>query len=162
MAAAALAPSGREYHFEDLEFTFPVTATGIDTSTSSNLALAVGYAVSVDTAVAPVYGQPCNVKLAADGDEIFGRLEAIENRAQDGLGLVGTVSLAFVGSVPMKNGETPAVGSTLVGGGAGTVKARPVIANTGSGNLPVPGHSKQMTVYSYDGVANFVNVAFGV
>lgn len=159
MAAAALAPSGREYHFEDSQFTFPVLATGI-TNTATGRAAVVGYAVSIDTNVTPTYGQPVQVKLAADGDEIFGRLEILEDRSQDGLGLLGTVSLRFVGALPLKASETPAPGSSLLGAGAGEVKARGNTANTGTGNLPVPGKAKHMDVYGY--TAGFVNVAFGV
>lgn len=162
MAAAALAPAGLEYHFEDSQFTFTMKAADVDRTSQVKLAEAVGKAVSIDTGVAVTYGQPPQVKLAADGDELFGRIESIEDRVQDGLGVLVTVALRFVGALPLKAAETPAVGSTLIGAGSGEVKARGNTANTGTGNLPVPGLAPHMRVYGYDGTANLVNVAFGV
>lgn len=163
MAAAALAPAGREYHFEDSQFTFPILATGI-TTTDAGLTAVVGSAMSIDTNVTPVYGQPPQLKLAADGDEIFGRLETIENRVQDGLGLLGTVSLRFIGSLPMKADETPAVGASIVGAGSGTVKTRPAYdvdqSPTADFTIAGIGTAKTSIVYGYS--ATFVNVAFGV
>ena len=71
----------------------------------------IGKAVSLDT----VANQ---VKLAADGDKIFGRLEVVEDNG------LGTVSLKFVETLPIKTGETFAVGDTAIGAGAGEVKVR--------------------------------------
>lgn len=158
MASVLLGPAGREYHFEDSEFSFFVS--GISTTDKGvAAAAAVGSAVSYDT------GATLTVKLAADGDEIVGRLEACELRAQDGV-VMGTVSLRFIGNLPLKAGETPAIGAQIIGGGitagVGTVKTRTAIANTGSGNLPIQGSAKPSHVYSYDGTANTVNVAFGI
>lgn len=160
MAAAALAPAGREYHFEDSHFTFPLTSTGLTLTPQSTLeAAVVGRACSVDTGVAVTYGQPYTVKLAADGDELVGRIETVENRAQDGLGLLVDVSLRFIGSLPMKAGETPAPGASLLGAGNGTVKTR---VGATAITTATAGVAKHISVYGYDGTANFVNCAFGV
>lgn len=79
-------------------------ATGIDADD-------IGKAVSLDTT-------KNKVKLAADGDIIFGRLEVVEDNG------LGTVSLKFVEELPVKSGETFAVGDTAIGAGAGEVKVR--------------------------------------
>lgn len=163
MAAAALAPAGREYHFEDSHFTFNITATGI-TNTDAGRAAAVGYALSIDTSVTPVYGAAPTLKLAADGDEIFGRLETLEDRSQDGGALVGDVSLRFIGALPMKSGETPAVGASIVGAGSGEVKTRPAYAvdQTPTADFTIAGIGTAKTSIVYGYSSTFVNVAFGV
>jgi hypothetical protein len=71
-----------------------------------------GKAVSLDTTAANT------VKLAADGDAIVGRLEIYEpGRA------TCTVQLHFTETLPVKAGETITLGDTVVGAGAGEVKA---------------------------------------
>jgi len=98
----------RGFHFEDWSLTF-VLAAGITTAD-------VGKAVSIDT------GAANKVKLAADGDVIVGRLATVEDRTVEGQ-LIGAVELKFANILPIKTGETIAVGDTVVGAGSGTVKA---------------------------------------
>ncbi len=71
-----------------------------------------GKAISLDAAS----GANC-FKLAGDGDTIVGRLEVYES---DG---AGTVSFQFTDPLPIKAGQTVAVGDTVVGAGGGEVKA---------------------------------------
>jgi hypothetical protein len=99
------------YSFEDSMLTFNL-ATGIT-------AAHVGRAVSVDTSVANT------VKLAADGDEIIGRLETVELRTQEGSS-VGAVALRFCQLLPIKTGETIVVGDVIEGAGDGEVKAKAI------------------------------------
>lgn len=98
----------RGYYFEDSIFTFNLK-TGITQAD-------IGKAVSLDTSAANT------VKLAGDGDVIIGRLETVENRTVEGT-LVGAVALRFAELLPIKSGETVAVGDTVVGAGNGEVKA---------------------------------------
>lgn len=76
----------------------------------------VGLAVAQDTTAANT------VKLAGDGDVIVGRLESYEDRtAIEGV-VVGAVKL--VGGLELKKSEAAmAVGDSVVGAGAGLVKA---------------------------------------
>lgn len=60
--------------------------------------------------------------LAADGGAIHARLWAVEERVNEG-SLLGTVQLKFIDALPIKTGETIAVGDTVVGAGSGEVKA---------------------------------------
>lgn len=80
----------------------------------------VGKAVELD----PTGEQ--KVKLATDGGVIIGRLEVVEDRKQEGI-KVGTVSLKGFAHFPIKAGLTAgdvvAIGKTIVGAGAGLVKA---------------------------------------
>ena len=79
----------------------------------------VGKAVALDSTAANT------VKLAGDGDKVIGRLEVFEERSIEGV-TVGTVALR--GGFKFTEVDTPAfalaVGDTVVGAGAGTVKAR--------------------------------------
>lgn len=117
MAGIGNAPSMRGYHFEPYQFAMTL-ATGITTAD-------VGKAVSVDTS------GDNKVKLAIDDSQIIGRLETVETRTQEGV-LIGTVALHFADLLPVKTGLTGAeavvVGSTVMGAGAGEVKARVVSA----------------------------------
>lgn len=97
----------RGFHFEDSHLTFTLAA-GI-------VAANAGRAVSLDTS------GPNKVKLAADGDTIIGRLETVEDRKVEGQ-LVGTVALRFANTLPIKSGQTVAVGDTVIGAGSGEVK----------------------------------------
>jgi hypothetical protein len=90
----------------------------------SIVAADVGKALTQDTTVANTF------KLAGDGDPIHARLETYEDRVQEGI-KVGTAAFHFANELPIKSGLTAgavvAVGSTLVGAGAGEVKnAAPV------------------------------------
>lgn len=158
MASAALNAAGREYHFEDSEFTFPCAST----MTTAD----VGKAVMIDTGVVPAAGIPPTVKLCTDNAEIFGRVEQVEVRAQEGQ-YFATVSLRFIGNIAMKAGETPAPGSQLVGFTGGLVKSRAALTVTDTGTTGAAvswtmGSVKPHTVYNYDATNNVVNVAFGI
>ena len=98
----------RGFHFEDSLLTVNL-ASGIT-------AADVGKAVTIDTTAANTF------KLAGDGDHVMGRLEVVEDRKVEGQ-LVGTVAFRFANLLPIKIGETVAVGDTVVGAGNGTVKA---------------------------------------
>ena len=105
------------------DFTFTMNVSGAVTMND------VGKAVSLDTTA------PNTVKLAADGDAVYGRLESLEKGGLDGL-TVGAVSRKFRSKVPVKAGlsgfNAVAVGDTVVGAGAGEVKA----SNSGSAKTP--------------------------
>lgn len=60
------------------------------------------------------------VKLAGDGDLIFGRLENVEDRKVEGI-KVGAVKI-IGGMAFKKSGATVAVGDKVVGAGKGLVK----------------------------------------
>jgi hypothetical protein len=84
-----------------------------------------GKAVSLDTTAAGT------VKLAADGDAIFGRIYVAEKRTVLGMN-VASVARKFKERVPTAAGyTTPAVGDRVIGGGNGTVKK--ATANAGAG-----------------------------
>lgn len=109
------------FSFPDFTFTMNVTGT---------VALAdVGKAVALDTTAAN------SVKLAGDGDIIFGRLESLEKDGLDKL-TVGAISRKFRAILPIKAGlagvAIVAVGDTVAGAGAGEVKA----SNNGTAKTP--------------------------
>lgn len=80
-----------------------------------------GKAVSLDTTAANT------VKLAGSGDVIVGRLEVFEPGRN-----TCTVQLHFTEWLPVKSGETVAIGDTVVGAGAGEVKT---LASGGSPSI---------------------------
>lgn len=120
---------GDSYYSEDQIFTFTLTS-GMTTSD-------VGKAVALDTATAK------KVKLAGNGDLVFGRLESVENRVQEGI-LVGAVAVQFIQKLPIKSGlsshDVVVVGSTVVGAGSGEVKAK------NDGSAPTPDHSDNIVL----------------
>ena len=75
----------------------------------------IGKAVSLDTT------GPNKVKLAADDDQIIGRLLTVEDRTVEGV-LVGTVERKG-GFRFTKTAAAVAVGATVIGAGGGLVKA---------------------------------------
>lgn len=105
------------------DFTFTMNVSGAVTRAH------VGRAVALDTTA------DNTVKLAGDGDEIYGRLESLETGGLDGL-TVGAVSTKFQAPLPVKAGlaglNVVARGDTVVGAGDGEVKA----ANDGSAKTP--------------------------
>jgi uncharacterized protein with PhoU and TrkA domain len=95
------------FSFEDFIFTMLVTGA---------VTLAdVGKAVALDTTADNA------VKLAGDGDAIYGRLETLEIREQEGI-TVGAVARKFRTKLP-KSAAAIKRGDTLVGAGGGLVKA---------------------------------------
>lgn len=104
------------YHFEDWNFTYNLAA-GIT-------AADIGKAVTLSTTA------PNTVRLSGDNDPIYGRLETVENRVQEGV-LVGTVALKFCGTLPIATGHGITVGSMVQGAAtAGTVKNRAAVAGS--------------------------------
>lgn len=79
-----------------------------------------GYAVSQDTAAAST------VKLAADGEAIFGRIYVAEDRKVLGV-RTASVQRQFKERLPAGTGHGILVGGAVVGAGAGLVRA----VNTG-------------------------------
>lgn len=77
---------------------------------------AIGKVVALDTAT------KATVKLAGDGDTIYGRIFQVEDRSQEGV-ITVSVETKFRKNVPLKAGEVVAIGDTVVGAGNGEVKA---------------------------------------
>lgn len=96
----------RGFHFEDASLTVNLQAGITDAD--------VGKAVSMTTTAN-------TFKLAADGDTIVGRLASVEDRTVEGQ-LVGAVEFQFANYLPIKAGQTVAVGDTVIGAGGGEVK----------------------------------------
>ena len=93
------------------------------------------------------------VRLAGDGDPIDGRLETVEDRAQEGI-LVGTVAFRFANTLPIKTGETVVIGSAVQGAGSGKVKPFvPYVDTDGTSNPSVTAgtHSLTNRVVEIDG-----------
>lgn len=112
------------YHFEKFILTFKLAA-GITAND-------VGKAVSLDTSA------PNQVKLAADGDAILGRLETVDLPHRS----TGAVALKFANTFTYSG--TLNVGQSVVGAGAGVVKAAAApdhsdnfVAETRAGNIAV-------------------------
>lgn len=84
----------------------------------------VGKALTLDTT------GPNKYKLAGDGDLIYGRLEIVEVRTNEGT-LVGNAKLYLMGvKMPIKAASGVAVGSFVIGAGAGEVKPQVADATT--------------------------------
>lgn len=97
------------YHFEDSIFTYNLTGT-VDV-TDRRL---VGAPVSIDTTARN------SVKIAGDGDEIYGRIESVEKRD---FGTVAGVALRWSGRFEKDANVTINVGQTVIGAGGRKVKA---------------------------------------
>jgi hypothetical protein len=94
-------------------------------ATDELIAATAGKVVSLDATA------PTTVKLAGDGDAIFGRIDVAERRTVLGYS-VASVQRKFKQKVPTAAGyAAPAVGDRVIGGGAGTVKK--ATANAGAG-----------------------------
>jgi hypothetical protein len=96
-------------------FSYHLSGFAADAS-DDTVAAAAGKAVSLDTSAAGT------VKLAADGDIIFGRVYVAENRAATGGGKVASVARQFKEKLPAAVGHTIALGDSVVGAGGGLVK----------------------------------------
>lgn len=84
----------------------------------------VGKALTQDKTAANTF------KLAGDNDLIYGRLEVLEDRANEGT-KVGNCKLHLMGvKMPIKAGQTVVVGDFVIGAGAGEVKAQTADATT--------------------------------
>jgi len=103
-------------------FTYAVSTAMADDTAAAAMS---GKVVSLDTTAAGT------VKLAADGDAIFGRVYVAEKRTTLGMN-VASVARKFKERVPTAAGyAAPAVGDRVIGGGNGTVKK--ATANAGAG-----------------------------
>ena len=96
--------------FTQGDFVFTMFISGSVTTAD------VGKAVSLDTTA------DGTVKLAADDDAIYGRIYQVEDRSQEGVTTV-SVETRFRKRVPIASGETVNRGDTVIGAGAGEVKA---------------------------------------
>ena len=103
------------YNMEDWIFTFHAAADIITLHEEAGKT-AVGRMVQIDFATKA--GQ---VKLAADDAQVFGRIEAVENRKQEGIQVVA-VALKFLQKVSKKAGAAINAGTSVVGAGSGEVK----------------------------------------
>jgi hypothetical protein len=112
------------FTLEDFIFTYLMSGTP---STSD-----VGKAVSLDTTGTNT------VKLTADGDVIFGRLETFEDRTLLSI-KVGAVARKFKNKLPAAVGHGIAVGDRIVGAAGGLVKkdaaasaSNPIVVEVGT------------------------------
>lgn len=112
-------------------FTFTYALSGV-AATDDAVALAAGKAVALDTTAAGT------VKLAGDGDVIFGRIYVAENRGVLGI-RTASVARKFKEKMPAANGHGIVVGDRIVGAGAGLVKkdaaalaSNPIVVETGT------------------------------
>ncbi len=130
------------FPLDDFTFTYLISGLADDAA----VAAAPGKVVSQDTAAAST------VKLAGDGDAIFGRVRTAENRSVLGI-KTAAIQRKFKELVPTAAGySAPAVGDRVIGGGAGTVKK--ATANTGAG---VPSDPVVVEVFT-----GYVAVEFGI
>lgn len=110
------------FPFGIFTFTYALSGTFAD---DAAIATTTGKVVALDTSAAGT------VKLAGDGDEIFGRVYVAERRAVLGIN-VASVARKFKEKVPTAAGyAAPAIGDRVIGGGNGTVKK--ATANSGAG-----------------------------
>jgi len=111
-------------------FTYLISGLADDAA----VAAAAGKAVSLDTSAANT------VKLAADGDVIFGRVFLAENRSGGGVGIkTAAVQRLFKEKLPAASGHGIVVGDRVIGAGGGLVKkdttatrANPIVVETGT------------------------------
>lgn len=104
-------------------FIFTYKLAGVY-ATDEAIAATAGKAVSLDTTA--VNG----VKLAGDGDAIFGRIVVPERRTVLGMN-VASVARKFKDKLPTVAGYNAVVGDRVIGAGSGTVKK--ATANAGAG-----------------------------
>lgn len=101
-----------------------------------------GKALTLDTS------GPNKFKMAGDDDIIFGRLEVVEDRANEG-SLVGNAKLHLMGvKLPIKSGEVVAVGDYVVGAGGGEIKKQGATPAVPSNLYVVEVAAGYATVYS--------------
>lgn len=111
-------------------FTFTYYLTGVFADEAAVRA-AEGKAVSLDTAAAS------SVKLAADGERIFGRIYVAERRDMLGFN-TASVQRKFKEKLPAALAHGITVGASVVGAGNGLVRLAAAGAETtGSGNIVV-------------------------
>jgi hypothetical protein len=109
------------FPFGIFTFTYALSGSFAD---DAAIAATAGKVVALDTTA------PGTVKLAGDGDAIFGRVYVAENRSVLGL-KVASIARKFKERLPAAPGHGILVGGRVVGAGAGLVKA--ATANAGAG-----------------------------
>jgi len=97
------------FSMEDFTFTYFITG-------NPDVTDIVGKAVAIDTSTRGA------VKLAADGEAVFGRIFQYEDRTQQGGGKVVSVERKFRKRLPRTDAAV-AIGATVVGAGNGRVRA---------------------------------------
>jgi hypothetical protein len=110
------------------QFTFTYLLSGV-AATDDAVAATAGKAVALDTAAAGT------VKLAGNGERIFGRVYVAENRAVSGI-RTASVARKFKERLPAAGGHGIVVGDRIVGAGAGLVKKATL--NSGAGEVSDP------------------------
>ncbi|MET0377063.1 MAG: hypothetical protein ABW128_22750 [Rhizorhabdus sp.] len=110
--------------------TFTYLISGLADETA--VAAAAGRAVAQDKTAANT------VKLAGDGDDVFGRVFLAENRTVLGI-KTAAIQRRFKEKLPAASGHGIAVGDRVIGAGAGLVKKNtaatptgPVVVETGA------------------------------
>jgi hypothetical protein len=113
-------------------FTFTYHLSGAFANEAA-VAATAGKAVSLDTTAA------ASVKLAGDGDAIFGRVYVAEDRNSIGGGRVASVARKFKERLPAATGHGLVVGDRIIGAGNGLVKkdaaagvANPIVVEVGT------------------------------
>lgn len=99
------------FPIDDVTFTYLISGLADETAVANS----AGRAVSQDVTAANT------VKLAADGDEIFGRVFLSENRTVLGI-KTSTIQRMFKEKLPANAGHGIVVGDRVVGAGSGFVK----------------------------------------
>ena len=99
--------------FTQHDFTFTMLLASGHGLTDAEL---IGRCVALDTTA------DATVKVAGDGDNIYGRIFQVEDRSQEGLVTVN-VETRFRKRVKKAGATTIARGESVVGAGAGLVKA---------------------------------------
>lgn len=133
---------------EDAQFTFNLDSAIVIGD--------VGKAVELDASA------PNQVKLASDGGIVFGMLMTVEDRASNEGVKVGTVALRGFFALPQAASQSFVVGSSIKGGGAGTVKLLAVSLDTDGSGTPaelLTSHNWRARVVEVNGSTDVV-VAF--
>lgn len=123
----------RGFHFEDRMVTFNLNSAIVKADE--------GKPVTIDTAANN------RVKIAGDGDSIFGVLRVVEDRTQpDGI-KVGTVEMNFIAEFPVKAADALAVGDIAIGSTvSGEVKKGTITTDVVAGNIKPWGHNVVIAV----------------
>ncbi len=122
-----------------ISYGFPIDVT-IFTYLISGLADDAAVAAAAGKAVTQDLTAANTVKLAGDGDIIFGRVFLAENRTGGGIGIkTAAIQRLFKEKLPAAVGHGIVVGDRVLGAGAGLVKkdaaatrANPVVVETGT------------------------------
>lgn len=113
-----------------------------------NLASGITEANGVGRALTLDATGPNKFKLAGDNDIIFARCEVVEKRDNEA-SLVGNAKLHLMGvKLPIKSGETVAVGDFVCGAGNGEIKKQGASPARASNLYVVDVASGYATVYS--------------